>query len=157
MAIDLTQLQQQVLDRAQSRLTEEAQPPEGLHPGEGAARFEQLMESGQDATGGPAGTGVARPGLDETQRAGSAAGAGSPSVVGDRILANLHAGSLQRPELVGTEATGPVGAKPGIDIGDPADRLAMQIKVAEIKTDVALATGTVQKASQGVDTLLKSQ
>ena len=157
MAIDPTHIQQRIIERAQSRLTEEAQQPEAIHPGEGAARFEQLMESPQGSAGGPESAGVAKPGLDPVQPAGGVADAQGPLSVGDRILASLHAGALRMPDLPGTEAAAPVGAKADIDIGDPMHQLAMQIKVAEIKTEVSLMTTAVQKSSQGVDTLLKSQ
>ena len=157
MAIDLAQIQRQVIDRAQSRLTEEAQRSGDVDPGQGAARFEQLMESPRAGAGGPEVPPAAKPEPGQARPADRVTGADTPPVVGDRILANLHPGSLQMPDLAGTEATGSAGAKAGIDIGDPADRLALQIKVAEIKAEVGLATATVQKASQGVDTLLKSQ
>ena len=157
MAIDLTQIQRQVLDRAQSGLTGEAQWTEEARPGEGAARFEQLIESPEGPAGAPESAAVANPGIDRAQPAGSVADAGSPPVVGDRILANVHPGALPATGVTGADAAAPVGAKPGIDIGDPMDRLAVQIRVAELKTEVSLATATVQKASQGVDTLLKSQ
>ena len=157
MAIDLAQIQSQVIDRAQSRLTEEAQRSGAADPGRGAARFEQLLESPPDGAGGPGVHAAAEPGLGRAQPADRVTGAGNPPVVGDRILANLHGSPLQMPDLAGTRAAGPVGAKPGIDIGDPENRLALQIRVAEIKAEVGLAATTAQKASQGVDTLLKSQ
>ena len=156
MAIDLAQIQRQVIDRAQSRLTEEAQRSGDVDPGRGAARFEQLMEAPQGGASVAEAPGTGNPGLGQAEPAGRAIHAG-PRGVGDRILANLHGNPLQMPDLAGTQATGPVGAKPGIDIGDPENRLALQIKVAEIKTEAGLATAAVQKASQGADTLLKSQ
>ena len=157
MAIDLAQIQRQVIERAQSRLTEDANRSGDVDPGRGAARFEQLMESPRGGAGGPDDPAAANAGPGHAQPADRVTGAGTPPVVGDRILANLHGSPLQMPDLAGTQATGRVGATPGIDIGDPENRLALQIKVAEIKTEVGLATTTVQKASQGVDTLLKSQ
>ena len=157
MAIDFSQIQQQIVDRAQSRLTEEAQRPGEVDPSRGAARFEQLMESPDGGADGPEVSEAANPSLDQTPPAGRVADPGAPAAVGDRILANLHLGSPRTLDLAGTEATGPVGAKPGIDIGDSADRLAMQIKVAEIKAEAGLSAAAVQKASQGMDTLLKSQ
>lgn len=157
MAIDLSQIQRQVIDRAQSKLTEEAQRPGDLDPSRGAARFEQLMEAPEGRANGPEGAEAAKPGPDQTGPASRVADAGASSAVGDRILANLRLSSLQAPNPAATEAAPPVGAKPGIDIGDPADQLAMQIKVAEIKAEAGLAAATVQKSSQGVDTLLKAQ
>ena len=157
MAIDLAQIQRQVIERAQSRLTEEAQRSGDVDPGRGAARFEQIMESPRGGAGGPELPGAAQPGLGQAPHAARVTGAGALEAVGDRILASLHRSPPHIPDPAGTRATGPVGATPGIDIGDPENSLALQIRVAEIKTEVGLATAAVQKASQGVDTLLKSQ
>ena len=72
--------------------------------------------------------------------------------MGDRILKGMS------PAPAGeVSSAAPVGARPGIDIGDPMDSLHVQLRVAELKAEVGLAVNAVQKTSQGMDTLLKSQ
>ena len=152
MAIDPTLIQRKALDIAQSELAEGAQRPPQAGAAPGAAKFEQLMEAPQGEAVAPQPAGAAAPGIERPQPAGPAADSASPAVVGDRILANLHP-----PDLAGTPSSGAVGATPGIDAGDPMQTLALQMKVNAIKTEVALEAAAVQKTTQGVDTLLKSQ
>ncbi|MDE0658267.1 MAG: hypothetical protein OXI79_01325 [Gammaproteobacteria bacterium] len=129
----------------------------------GAGDFERLIDTpGAQASppGAPAAAGApdpsgapdasAMPGAQETQPARAVEPA--ESTVGDRILAAM-----------GTAPGGDVGAatpvtpRPGIDIGDPMDSLHVQLRMAELKAEVGLAADVVQKSSQGIDTLLKSQ
>ncbi|MCY3622453.1 MAG: hypothetical protein OXH68_12185 [Gammaproteobacteria bacterium] len=131
----------------------------------GAGTFERLMDT-PAAQGAAAGTPPAAGAPDAmgtpdasaapvtTQETQPTAQAVEPAeaTVGDRILAAM-----------GTAPTGnagavaPVTARPGIDIGDPMDSLHVQLRVAELKAEVGLAADVVQKSSQGMDTLLKSQ
>lgn len=161
MAIDLAQVQRQVLDRVQSRIAEETTHGDGIGPGQGAARFEQLMEAPDAAVGTPADGGVARAAFDQAQP-GTPAGQVDnvplqATTAGDRILANMSRNPVRTPAEAGPQVIDPVGPKPSIDIGPPTDSLELQIQVARIKATIGLAVSTTQKSSQGVDTLLKSQ
>jgi len=69
----------------------------------------------------------------------------------------MSAAPVQTPGAEGPRATATVGEASPVDIGDPLDRIELQMQVARIKEATGLATTAVQKSSQGVDTLLKSQ
>ena len=129
----------------------------------GAGDFERLIDTPEaqaaapgtpPAAGAPDPSGApdasAVPGAQETQPA-RAVGA-ADATVGDRILAAMGTGPAGD---VG--AATPVTPRPGIDIGDPMDSLHVQLRMAELKAEVGLAADVVQKSSQGIDTLLKSQ
>lgn len=150
MAIDPVGVQQRLVEQAQrvaEAAEEAAQPPEapvidggndGAAPG---PAFEQLLDADPGSMGntGPEAA-LPVPSPPET-----------PLSVGDRILANM-AGPTSAPDVAG-----PVGARPGIDIGDPMDSLHVQMRVAEIKAEIGLAASAVQKSSSAADTLLKAQ
>ena len=155
MAIDLTQVQQRVVDDAQSRLAEETERVGDTGPGRGAARFEQLMESPQPGAAPPTDAGAGGPGPVDAPPAGG--GTGQTPLVGDRILANLSSTPVQTPGVEGPHVTASIGDASPMDIGDPLDSIELQMQVARIKEATGLATTAVQKSSQGVDTLLKSQ
>ena len=161
IAIDLTQVQQQVLDRTQSRLADEATQGDAIGPGQGAATFERLMEAPDAAPGPPADGGVANAALDRARPATPPGEVGNvpPQAVttGDRILANMSRTPVRTPAETGPRAIDPVGAKPSIDIGSAMDSLELQMQVARVKEATGLAVSVTQKSSQGVDTLLKSQ
>lgn len=156
MAIDPLQVQRQVIDKAQSRLAEQAQPIADAGPGQNAARFEQLMDANQGPAGSAGNSGAGNPALDQAGPAGGIGDLPGPSVPGDRILANLSSHHLQMP-ATDTGSVAPAGDRNSIDIGDPTQSLELQIRVAEIKAAAGLATAAVQKSTQGMDTLLKSQ
>ena len=151
MAIDLAQVQQRVVDDARSRLAEETERIGGTGTGQGAARFEQLMESPQSGAPPPTDARAGSPGPAGAGPAGSLGDTGQTPLVGDRILANMSAAPVQTPaaEMPRVTATA--------DIGDPLARIELQMKIAQIKEATGLAATAVQKSSQGVDTLLKSQ
>ena len=161
MAIDLAQVGRQVLERSQSRIAEQAPQVEGVSPGQGAARFEQLMEAPDATLGAPTDGGVARGAFDETPPSTAAGEVDNipprASTVGDRILANFSRSPVQAPADAGQQVVGPSAEKPVIDGGRPMESLELQIKVARIKETIGLAASATQKSSQGVDTLLKSQ
>ena len=119
------------------------------------------MEAPDAAAGTPADQGVAKAALDQARPGNPAGQVGDvPShaaTVGDRILANMSRSPVRTPAEAGMRATDPVGATQPIDIGDPMDRLEIQMQVARIKETAGLAASATQKSSQGVDTLLKSQ
>ena len=161
MAIDLAQVQRQVLDRTQSRLAEEATQGNGIGPGQGAARFEQLMESPDATVGAPTGEGVAKAAFDQAQPGTPAGQVGNvplqATTAGDRILANMSRNPARTPAEAGPQVIDPASPKPSIDIGPPMDSLEVQMQIARVKETVGLAVSATQKSSQGVDTLLKSQ
>lgn len=152
MAIDPTQLQRQVLERLQSQLAEAPPELDAPEPNQGAAQFERLMqEPAGDGPGTPdAGAAAAPP-----ERPGPVAETGGTPSVGDRILANMGGRPVAGPSDAG--AVDPVGSKPAIDVGDPMDGVQVQLEVAEVKAETGFAAAAVQKTSQGMDTLLKSQ
>lgn len=161
MAIDLAQVQRQVLERTQSRLAEQAPQVDGVGPGQGAARFEQLMEAPDATVGTPADGGVARAAFARTPPSTPAGEVDDvpprASTVGDRILANLSRSSVRAPAEDGQQVVGPPAENPIIDGGRPMDSLELQLQVARVKETIGLAASATQKSSQGVDTLLKSQ
>ena len=119
------------------------------------------MEAPDPAAGPPAGGSVAEA-PSERVLPGTPAGrigdvASRPATAGDRILANLSQDPVQAPAQAGPPAADPPGASPAVDIGRPMDRLELQMQVAEIRAKTGLAVSATQKATQGVDTLLKSQ
>lgn len=151
MAIDPTQLQRQVLERLQSQLAEAPPELDAPEPNQGAAQFERLMQepTGDAATAPDPGAAAAAP-----EGPGRVGETGTPSV-GDRILANMGGRPVAGPSDAG--AVDPVGSKPAIDVGDPMDAVQVQLDVAEVKAETGFAAAAVQKTSQGMDTLLKSQ
>ena len=159
--IDLTQVQRQVLERTQFRLADEAKQGDVARPGEGAAKFEELMEAPDATAGTPADGGVTKAQFDQAQPSTAADRVGFVSsrqpTAGDRILANMSRDPVRAPAEAGPRVAEPVGATPSIDIGRPMDRLELQMQVAEVKATTGLAVSATQKSSQGVDTLLKSQ
>ena len=151
IAIDLTQIQRQVLDRVQSELADQAGKVDPGDPNQGAARFEQLMEAPNADGAGSVDASVPGSGVEGSQPVHQVADSGA-TTPGDRILANMTRGPPHAPG--GVDA---VGARPPIDMGDPMRSLEVQMEVAQIKAATGLAAAAVQKTSQGVDTLLKSQ
>ena len=157
--VDLTQLQRQIVDRAQSQVAEQARNTPATGPGQGADRFERLMEAQDQAAGGPGGTHVPPGQFEQTPRAegtGAPGTVGAPTLVGDRILANMSGGSPPAPASA-AGGIDSVRARPGIDVGDPMDGVEVQMRVADLKAETGLAVAGVQKTSQATDTLLKSQ
>ena len=157
MAIDLAQVQQRVVDDARSRLAEETERIGGTGTGQGAARFEQLMESPQSGAAPPTNAPAGSPGPAGAGPAGSVGDTGQTPLVGDRILGNMSAAPVQTPAAEMPRVTATTGEVFPADIGDPLDRIELQMKIAQIKEATGLAATAVQKSSQGVDTLLKSQ
>ena len=162
MAIDLAQVQRQVLERAQSGLAEETTHGDGIGPGQGAARFEQLMEAPDATVGAPTDGGVAKAAFDDRTSPSLPAGQVDDvplraSTIGDRILANLSRNPVRTPAEADRQVVDIPTEKPSIDIARPMDSLELQIQVARIKETIGLAASATQKSSQGVDTLLKSQ
>ncbi|MCY4059635.1 MAG: hypothetical protein OXG44_16725 [Gammaproteobacteria bacterium] len=148
MPIDLTQVQSQVVDRLQSEVVEQAQRGAG-NPND-AARFAELMDKPDAAAG--AGTSGSSPVEPGSTQAPSAARLDAAATVGDRILANMA-----NPVQTQPGAADAVRGEQAIDAADPAELMAMQAEVVEVKTTTALAVGVVHKTTQGVDTLLKTQ
>lgn len=142
----MTQLQRQVVDRAQSQVAEQAQKSPATGAGQGADEFERLMEAQDHAAAEPGAPNAPPRQFEQPPRV---EGTGTPTSVGDRILASMSGGPKGGPEAV--------PARPGIDVGDPMDGLDVQMRVAEIKAETGLATAAVQKTTQAADTLLKSQ
>ena len=161
MAIDLAQVGRQVLERSQSRLADQAPHGAGIGPGQGAARFEELMEAPDAPAGTPTDGGVARAAFDRTPPSAPAGEVDDvpprASTVGDRILANLPRSAVRSPAEAGQPVVGPPTGNPPVDIARPMESLELQIEVARIKETIGLAVSATQKSSQGVDTLLKSQ
>ena len=157
MAIDLTQLQQRIIDDAQPRLAEKSEPVGDAGSGQGPARFEQLIEAPQAGPASPdnPGTGIQAP--ESAPAAVDSADVGQPALIGDRILANLETGPRPAPGVDGTGAAARIGHGSAVDIGDPLDRIEVQMKAAALKEATGLAATAVGKTSQGVDTMLKSQ
>ena len=77
--------------------------------------------------------------------------------MGDRILANMGSGSVQPSGTAEARAVDPVRGGTEIAIGDPVQAIEAQMRVAELRAETGLAAAAVQKTSQGMDTLLKSQ
>ncbi len=151
MAIDPVGLQQRLVEQAH-RVAEAAQDVAQTQKAPG-------VDAGSEgAAGGPAFERLLD--VDPAQAGNTAAEAQPPEPppevegaqsVGDRILANMASGAPA------PGSAGPVGARPGIDIGDPMDSLHVQMRVAEIKAEIGLAASAVQKSSGAADTLLKAQ
>ena len=153
MPIDLTQVQSHLVDRLQSEVVEQAQ--QGAGSPNDAARFAELM----DRPDGAAGAGTSGPSAPEpgTTQAPTAARLDAAATVGDRILANMAANPVQTQPSAAPGAADAVRGEQVIDAADPADLMALQAEVVEVKTTTALAVGVVHKTTQGVDTLLKTQ
>ena len=140
MAVDLTQVQSRIAERLRSEVAEQAR--QGVGGPDDAARFAELMD-------GPG----AAPDASATAASAPDAAAASPprveaaATVGDRILANMSPNAVHAP----------TGAAPAADATAPADLMALQAEVVELKTTTAVAVGAVHKTTQGVDTLLKAQ
>lgn len=159
--VDLTQLQRQIVDRAQSQVAEQAGKTPATDPGQGADKFERLMEAQDHAAAeAPGGANVPPRQFEQPLRAdatGAPTSSGAPTSVGDRILANMSGGPEHTPAASAPAGVDAMRARPGIDVGDPMDSLDVQMRVAELKAETGLATAAVQKTTQAADTLLKSQ
>ncbi len=140
-----------MLDRVQSDLADQAGKVDPGDPNQGAARFEQLMEAPDAGQTGSVDASAPGSGVEGSQSVHQVADSGR-TTAGDRILANMTRGPVHAPG--GVDAVGP---RPSIDLGDPMRSVEIQMEVAEIKASTGLAAAAVQKTSQGVDTLLKSQ
>ena len=135
-----------MIDRLQSELAEPTPGTDAGRPNESdAARFSELMDAppagGAEGAASPTVAAAGAP-----QAAAPATASEAVPSIGDRILANMSSAPAQSPQ----------GARP-VDVSDPAELIRVQAEVAEIKTNTAIAVGAVQKTSQGVDTLLKTQ
>ena len=152
MAVELTEIQRQVVDRLQSEAVEQAQQGASSPNEAAAARFADLM----DAPAGATPEGAAGPSAPEpvAMQASSPAHVNATATVGDRILANMASNPAQRA-VPGTADAAVPGGK-AVDATGPVDLLGVQAEVVELKTTTALAAGVVHKTTQGVDTLLKT-
>lgn len=119
------------------------------------------MEAPDPAPGSPADGGVPKAASDQVQPSTAADEVANVSphatTAGDRILANMSRNPVETPANAGLRATDPVRAPHSIDIGDPMDRLEVEMQMARVKETTGLAVSMTQKSSQDVDTLLKSQ
>ena len=119
------------------------------------------MEAPDSVPGTPADGSVPKTAFDQVQPGTAADQAANvpphATTAGDRILANMSRSPVETPADAGPRATDPVRATHSIDIGDPMDRLEIEMQMARVKEATGLAVSATQKSSQGVDTLLKSQ
>ena len=155
MAIELTEIQRQVVDRLQSEALEQAQQGAASPNDASAARFADLM----DAPAGATPEDAASPTAPEpvATRASSPAHLDATATVGDRILANMASNPAQTPPSAPAGTADAVPGGKAVDATDPVDLMGVQAEVVELKTTTALAAGVVHKTTQGVDTLLKAQ
>ncbi len=119
------------------------------------------MEAPDPATGTPADGSVPKAAFDQVQPDTAADQVANVSphatTAGDRILANMSRSPVETPADADPRTTDPVRATHSIDIGDPMDRLEVEMQMARVKETAGLAVSMTQKSSQDVDTLLKSQ
>ena len=83
--------------------------------------------------------------------------AGRTHSLGDLVLANTLLSARQATAVRQATPAEAVAAKSSIDTGALIGLLHTQAEVAQFRARVGLAAAGVQKSTQGLDTLLKSQ
>ncbi len=132
IAIDPTHIPGQLIDRLREPLTVQARGVDAGEPGHAAAEFGKQMGAAVD-TAGPA------------------------HALGDRVLVNTPISSRKATALRRATPAEAVAAKSSIDTSRLVDLLNTQAEIAQFRARVGLAAAGVQRSTQGLDTLLKSQ
>ncbi|MDE0365961.1 MAG: hypothetical protein OXP09_10370 [Gammaproteobacteria bacterium] len=132
IAIDPTQIPGQLIDRLREPLTVQARGVDAGEPGHAAAEFGKQMGVAVD-TAGPA------------------------HALGDRVLVNTPISARKATALRRATPAEAVAAKSSIDTSRLVDLLHTQAEIAQFRARVGLAAAGVQRSTQGLDTLLKSQ
>ena len=83
--------------------------------------------------------------------------AGRAEVPGDRVLANTPLAERKAKAVRQGTPAETVAARSSIDMSGLVDMLHTQAEIAQFRARVGLAAAGVQRSTQGVDTLLKSQ
>lgn len=159
IAIDPTQIPAQLIDRLREPFPDRVRSVDPGEPGDAAADFQKLMDAPGRGGVAPADRAVSNPAVAEPR---NAAGqlvdpAGRTYALGDRVLANTPLLARQATELRQATPAQAVAARSSIDTGGLIDLLHTQAEIAQFRARVGLAAAGVQKSTQGLDTLLKSQ
>lgn len=136
---------------------------EAARPGDAAgspaaAEFGNLTDAqGQGAAA--AGTAVGDRPVSEPRRvaAVSVEPAGPAHAAGEGVLSNVPLAERQAAAVRRATPAEAVAAKSSMDMSGMIDLLRTQAEVAHFRARVGLAAAGVQRSTQGLDTLLKSQ
>ena len=159
IAIEPIQIPRQPLEAAHTAFAEGVRHTGAADPGHAAAVFRKLVDSpGRDGVRAAAAVAPGDPVSGPRRTAGVAVDpAGRAPSPGDRVLANTPLGERQARAVRQATPAETVAARSSIDMGGLMDMLRTQAEIAQFRARVGLAAAGVQRSTQGIDTLLKSQ
>lgn len=159
IAIDPTHIPGQLIDWLRAPLTEQARGVDGGEPGHAANEFgKQMGVAGRGGAASPDAA-VSHPSVAEPRDVPGAAvdTTGPAHALGDRVLVNTPISARKATALRRATPAEAVAAKSSIDTSRLVDLLHTQAEIAQFRARVGLAAAGVQRSTQGLDTLLKSQ
>ena len=159
MAIDPTQFPGQIVHKFLEPFPDRVRSVDPGKPGNAAADFQALMDAPGRVGVAPADRAVSDRTVTAPRNAAgqSVSPADRTYALGDRVLANTPLLARQATALRQADPAQAVAARSSVDTGGIIDLLHTQAEIAQFRARVGLAAAGVQKSTQGVDTLLKSQ